>query len=448
MLLRFTLSAAGAMVLAGAATAQQGLQPKPITAPVKDAGVYHVATGTWTRGISAVALAGPEVIYDNTCTVGFYVGLPAGSDNLDSGRLPSTNSPSSASSLTGLYDDYEVNGFTVAYCTFEPSVTSLGLGFYDCYAACDNAGAGYPTPTAAFNLVNVPGGSAVGSIGCWIITFDLANTTLTFNLGGDCDGVYDNVASTDSFGWSWTQSIPTTGSNAGPILAGDPLGFFNASCGGVGGGTTFPGAAAGPGTGIGNLDQFEAAGSLSGCFFFGGYSAANPYSGFYMQLQGDQGNPSQSNTGNAYCFGDGTGATCPCAGFGQPGQGCLNTTGTNGATLTATGNAFLSADTFQLSIVGVPGAKPGILLRGANQLAGNPVGDGLLCAAGQSARSQVQITSAGATTYTNFQGNPFGATAFTGGAATNYQFWYRDPQNTCSGAGFNFTNAWTVTWLP
>jgi len=447
MLLRFTLSAAGAMVLAGSAFAQQGLQPKPITAPVKDAGVYHVATGTWTRGVSAVALAGPEVIYDNTCTVGFYVGLPAGSDNLDGGRLPSTSSPSNTNSLTGLYDDYEVNGFSVGYCSFEPLVTSLGVGFYDCYAECANAGAGYPTPTAAFNLVNVPAGSAVGSIGCWLITFDLANTTLAFNLGGDCNGTYDNLASTDNFGWSWTQSIPTTGSNAGPILAGDPLGIFNASCGGVGGNTTFAGATAAPGTGIGNLDQFEAAGTLTGCFWFGGYSAANPYSGFFMQIEGDAGNVTADNTGNAYCFGDGTGATCPCAAFGQAGEGCLNTTGTNGATLTGSGNASISADTFQLDVAGVPGAKPAIVLRGINQIS-NPVGDGILCTAGQSARSQVQITSNGATTYANFAGAPFGASAYAPGTATNYAFWYRDPGNACTGSGFNFSNGWTVTFLP
>jgi len=154
-----------------------------------------------------------------------------------------------------------------------------------------------------------------------------------------------------------------------------------------------------------------------------------------------------ANTGNAYCFGDGTGATCPCANFGNAGEGCLNNTNQRGAKLTGSGNAFFSADTFQLDITGVPGAKPGILLRAINQIA-NPVGDGILCAAGQSARSQVQITQAGATTYTDFQGSPFGATAFVGGQATNYQFWYRDPQFVCTGAGFNFTNGWTVTWLP
>ena len=123
-------------------------------------------------------------------------------------------------------------------------VTNIGVGFYDCYAACSSAA--LPAPTAAFNLVNVPAGSAVGSIGCWLITFDLANTTLAFNLGGDCNGTYDNLASTDNFGWSWTQSIPTTGSNAGPILAGDPLGIFNASCGGVEANAHAPGSLASP----------------------------------------------------------------------------------------------------------------------------------------------------------------------------------------------------------
>ena len=35
------------------------------------------------------------------------------------------------------------------------------------------------------------------------------------------------------------------------------------------------------------------------------------------------------------------------------------------------------------------------------------------------------------------------------GAATNYQFWYRDPSGSpCSSTNFNFSNAWTVTYQP
>ena len=117
----------------------------------------------------------------------------------------------------------------------------------------------------------------------------------------------------------------------------------------------------------------------------------------------------------------------------------------------ASGNAVLLSDTFQLGVAGVPGNKPGLILRGAIQInsgLGNPVGEGLLCVGGMTARSQVQVTSAGTTTFTDFQGQPFGQSSYGIGVPTNYQFWYRDTANTCSGSGFNFSNAWTVTWLP
>ncbi len=158
-------------------------------------------------------------------------------------------------------------------------------------------------------------------------------------------------------------------------------------------------------------------------------------------------------TGSAFCFGDGTGTPCPCApaGNGNAGEGCANSSGAGGAILTASGNAYTLNDTFQLDVVGVPGNKPGLILRGVNQVSGglgNPVGDGLLCVAGQSARSQVQVTSAGSTSFTDFQGNGFGASNYGIGVPTNYQFWYRDSGNTCSGAGFNFSNAWSVAWQP
>ncbi len=156
-------------------------------------------------------------------------------------------------------------------------------------------------------------------------------------------------------------------------------------------------------------------------------------------------------SGVAYCFGDGSGSLCPCLANGSANEGCANSSGIGGATLGASGNPSIAGDTFQLQVLGVPGNKPGLILRGANQLNGgfgNPFGDGLLCVAGQTARSQVQVTSAGATTFTNFQGQPFGQSSYGVGVPTNYQLWYRDAANACSGAGFNFTNAWAVTWLP
>jgi hypothetical protein len=157
-----------------------------------------------------------------------------------------------------------------------------------------------------------------------------------------------------------------------------------------------------------------------------------------------------SNFGSSYCAGDGSAGLCPCAAFGNTGQGCGNTTGVGGATLTGAGNASFGGDTFNFGIVGVPGNKPGLLLRGNNQVNsgnGNPIGDGLICTAGASNRSQVQVTVAGSTNYTNWNGAALGSVANMG-APTNFQFWYRDPSNTCSGSGFNFTNAWTVTYQP
>jgi hypothetical protein len=144
-------------------------------------------------------------------------------------------------------------------------------------------------------------------------------------------------------------------------------------------------------------------------------------------------------TGTAYCFGDGTGATCPCAGFGSAGEGCLNTSGT-GATLAGTGAANVGADSLVLSVTGGPANKPGIFFQGNNQLAGNPAGDGILCTAGGTIRYSVNPLDANGGTS---QGG-FGVNA-TSGSTKNYQYWYRDTGNACGG-GFNFTNGWSQPW--
>ena len=142
--------------------------------------------------------------------------------------------------------------------------------------------------------------------------------------------------------------------------------------------------------------------------------------------------------GTAYCFGDGTGATCPCAGFGAPGEGCLTTSG-SGALLVGSGNATVGADTFVRSVTGGPANKPGIFFQGNNQI-GNPVGDGILCATGSTVRYGVSPLDANGST----SGTGFGAN--TGAGLTrNYQYWFRDTGNACGG-GFNFTNGWSQLW--
>ena len=188
-------------------------------------------------------------------------------------------------------------------------------------------------------------------------------------------------------------------------------------------------ANAGPISGTGMLDLFAPGAGSAVTFPLDGPGTGGPP-------------PAYSN----YCFGDGTGAICPCFNFGVAGEGCTNTSGA-GATMNGSGTASFTGDTFALSIAGIPGSKPGLVLRGDNQVSA-PAGDGILCTSGSSQRSQVQMTSGGGTTsYADFKGAGFGSVANVG-SATNFQFWYRDPANTCSGGGFNFSNGVTVTYTP
>jgi len=146
-----------------------------------------------------------------------------------------------------------------------------------------------------------------------------------------------------------------------------------------------------------------------------------------------------TNLGAAYCFGDGTGAACPCAAFGAAGEGCLSTSG-SGALLAASGDADLGNDTWQLDISGAPANKPGLFFQGTNRLANVTAGDGLLCS-NSSLRYAVNGTDANG----NVSQSGFGANAMSG-QTLNYQYWYRDTGNPCGAGGFNFSNGWSVTW--
>ena len=159
------------------------------------------------------------------------------------------------------------------------------------------------------------------------------------------------------------------------------------------------------------------------------------------------------NTGEAFCFGDGSGTLCPCFSHGNIGEGCASTSGLGGAKLSALGSATFTNDSLGLHVSGIPGSKPGLCVKGSLQLGGgngNPIGDGLLCTAPQ-IRSQVILSDvSGSLSMDNWKGQSFGTfpNATNVGAPTYYQWWYRDASNPCTGAGFNFSNGWMVTWKP
>lgn len=154
-----------------------------------------------------------------------------------------------------------------------------------------------------------------------------------------------------------------------------------------------------------------------------------------------------SLSGQGLCAGDGTGTPCPCL-AGLLGAGCSNSF-TTGAALTALGAPLYALDSFCLEVSGLPPGKFGLCIKGSNSLGqGNVVGDGLLCT-NPELRSQLILSDqAGDVLMSEWNGQPFGS--FPGvanfGAPTYYQWWYRDPQNNCSGSGFNFSNAWEAIW--
>lgn len=149
--------------------------------------------------------------------------------------------------------------------------------------------------------------------------------------------------------------------------------------------------------------------------------------------------------GSPYCFGDGSSLVCPC-GAGDAGAGCPNSVG-GGAQLAATGTASLGADTFALTVSGLPASTPGLLFRADNQ-ASLPFGAGILCATGGIARGLPRIASSqGIVECTDFRGGPFGGVANVG-TPTQFQYWYRDPSNSCGGSPFNTSNGWVVQYQP
>jgi hypothetical protein len=94
-MLRSSFYSAGVVLLGATAFAQGNLsgQARPITAPVKYAGVYHLGTGTWTQGPQGTAgVAAAGIIYDNTCNTGYYGGIQQNAIFIDEGRLPGTSS--------------------------------------------------------------------------------------------------------------------------------------------------------------------------------------------------------------------------------------------------------------------------------------------------------------------------------------------------------------------
>lgn len=153
----------------------------------------------------------------------------------------------------------------------------------------------------------------------------------------------------------------------------------------------------------------------------------------------------------SYCFGDGTGSTCPCL-DSQVGlqEGCPSSLG-YGAKLTAHGNPNVVTDTFVLDGSQMPNSVA-LYLQGTQQVAngfGTIFGDGLLCVGGSIVRLGQETNVNGASHYPGVGDLPISVQgAAPAGSTRDYQVWYRNSANYCTFATANLTNAIEVIWGP
>lgn len=450
-----------ALILAEVAHAQTTASrgaAAPVVGAVKYAGRYDVTTGVWTRAARSIARGTLDTtLYSNTALSGYYddavgpTGFAAGGAFVDTGAVPSSDYDGPVV-LQLPWDVSVVDGVRIAYCDFEQTPASSGwsLDFYESYASCTSA----PDPQ---QLVGAVTATSLPSAGCWIV--DLTFTPFELRSGGDAR--WDGVQELDTFGVAWRYA-GTGGTVAGPLLAGNPAGTDGGWMPGdlpSAGSNTFyggPGGCPGVGTGLFNDDRVQvlaAPGSTSsGCYFFGGYSnpgggcgapLATPHMGLALELHG-----TDALACATVCIASDYGCDGLPNSTGQPAFGLAF-----GTARVADGNVTLSGFDLPpnqscLFATSLGGLDPGI-----------PSGNGLLCldplgpggigrfvALGQvknsGALGQVDLSTLAGEWDLSMIPTSTGTYAATVGFTSHFQLWYRD----VVGAGYNFSNSFSITW--
>jgi hypothetical protein len=151
-----------------------------------------------------------------------------------------------------------------------------------------------------------------------------------------------------------------------------------------------------------------------------------------------------------YCNGTGSdngGVDCPCGNtVPNAPSGCANSSG-NGASLTASGSAFVSADTLVLTATGIPTGHVAYFLFGHTTNGGITFGDGVRCI-GSFQRVHKVSHSAGSDVFPAPNTPPISQQlGITAGQLTFFQVVYRDAAGPCHNGG-NTTNALAILWGP
>jgi hypothetical protein len=117
------------------------------------------------------------------------------------------------------------------------------------------------------------------------------------------------------------------------------------------------------------------------------------------------------------------------------------------ASISALGNASVSANSLKLCVDGTPPQARGRFVYGTGQ-AQVPFGDGFRCVATPFYGLRVFNTNAAGAGFlgVNYLAQAIPAAIITAGSTWNFQFLYSDPAS--SGAGFNSSNALSITFVP
>jgi acetyl esterase/lipase len=162
--------------------------------------------------------------------------------------------------------------------------------------------------------------------------------------------------------------------------------------------------------------------------------------------------PTRPVAGQAFCYGDNSGADCPCDNSSWVGArtGCEHAFGV-GASLTAIGFPSVSQDTLLLRGDSMPNSTA-LYIQGTSRAAGGAgvvFGDGLRCVSGTIIRLATQTNLAGSSVYPEPGELPVSLRGLVSvGSTRHYQVHFRDAQTYCSAATWNLSNGLTATWLP
>lgn len=174
--------------------------------------------------------------------------------------------------------------------------------------------------------------------------------------------------------------------------------------------------------------------------------------GAYLDIQPQDLSITLPSTGTPFCFGDGSGASCPCGNSSSMGSsaGCMHSLGAAGR-LRASGVASVASDSVLLRGEAMPSSSA-LYFQGTTRSgggAGVTFGDGLRCAGGVVVRLGTKANAAGASSYPASGDAPVSVAGLASpGDVRTYQVWYRNAAGYCTSSVFNLTNGLELAWAP